>query len=63
MKTQDQNIGGAICPQCGKAMLLHFAKNPFRPIVACLDCLTFIKDGQIHTAVGNVTIKRLKKPR
>lgn len=42
-----------ICPQCGKPMLLHFADNPFRPIVACRACETYVNEqGQIKTCVG-----------
>lgn len=60
MKLSDQNIGGRICPQCGKPMLLHFAKNPFRPIVACADCGTFVADdGTVKTCVGEFTVDRL----
>lgn len=42
-----------ICPQCGNPMLLHFALNPFRPIVACAACKTYVNDaGKIKTSVG-----------
>ena len=42
-----------ICPQCGNPMLLHFADNPFRPIVACRACETYVNEqGQIKTCVG-----------
>lgn len=42
-----------ICPQCGKEMRINFAYKPFRPIVSCISCKTFVADnGQIKTAVG-----------
>lgn len=56
----NQNIAGPVCPQCGNPMLLHFAKNPFRPIIACADCGTFVdKEGSIKTCVGEFTVEKL----